>query len=182
MKFSRTEIPDIIVCKPSIYNDARGYFIETFRKKSLEEFIGKAVNFCQDNESKSTRGVLRGLHYQLTPYAQSKLVRVIKGAVLDIAIDIRKDSSTFGNHIAIELNDENKFQLFIPKGFAHGYVVLSEEAIFSYKVDNYYNKASERGIVYNDKTLGIDWKLSEEHLIISEKDLIQPTLDKAQLF
>jgi dTDP-4-dehydrorhamnose 3,5-epimerase len=182
MKFSRTEIPDIIVCKPSIYNDARGYFIETFRKKSLEEFIGKAVNFCQDNESKSTRGVLRGLHYQLTPYAQSKLVRVIKGAVLDIAIDIRKDSSTFGNHIAIELNDENKFQLFIPKGFAHGYVVLSEEAIFSYKVDNYYNKASESGIIYNDKTLGIDWKLSEEHLIISEKDLIQPTLDKAQLF
>jgi dTDP-4-dehydrorhamnose 3,5-epimerase len=182
MKFSRTEIPDIIVCKPSIYNDARGYFIETFRKKSLEEFIGKAVNFCQDNESKSTRGVLRGLHYQLPPYAQSKLVRVIKGAVLDIAIDIRKDSSTFGNHIAIELNDENKFQLFIPKGFAHGYVVLSEEAIFSYKVDNYYNKASESGIIYNDKTLGIDWKLSEEHLIISEKDLIQPTLDKAQLF
>ena len=182
MKFSRTEIPDVVLCKPSIFKDARGYFLETYRKNSLEEFIGFELNFCQDNESKSTKGVLRGLHYQLPPFAQSKLVRVIKGAVLDIAVDIRKGSSTFGKHIAIEISEENKFQLLIPKGFAHGYVVLSDEAIFSYKVDNYYNKESERGIIYNDKVLGIDWNFHEEHLIISEKDKILPTLDKAQLF
>jgi dTDP-4-dehydrorhamnose 3,5-epimerase len=182
MIFSRTEIPDVVLCKPSIFKDARGYFLETYRKNSLEEFVGLELNFCQDNESKSTRGVLRGLHYQLPPYAQSKLVRVIKGTVLDIAVDIRKGSSTFGKHIAIELSEENKFQLLIPKGFAHGYVVLSDEAIFSYKVDNYYNNESESGIIYNDKMLGIDWNFHEEHLIISEKDKIQPTLEKAQLF
>ncbi len=182
MKFSRTQIPDIILCKPRIFKDARGYFSETYKKESLEEFVGMRLDFCQDNESKSTRGVLRGLHYQLPPFAQSKLVRVIKGSVLDIAVDIRKESSTFGKHIAIELSEENKFQLFIPKGFAHGYLVLSDEAIFSYKVDNYYNPASEGGIIYNDKILGIDWNLPLENLIISEKDKIQPTMNKAQLF
>ena len=182
MKFTRTKIPDVVLCEPSIFRDARGYFLESYKKNSLEEFISKELNFCQDNESKSTKGVLRGLHYQLPPYAQSKLVRVIKGTVLDIAVDIRKGSSTFGKHIAIELSEENKLQLFIPKGFAHGYVVLSDEAIFSYKVDKYYNKESESGIIYNDKELGIDWIFHEKHLIISEKDKIQPTLDKAQLF
>lgn len=182
MKFTRTKIPDVVLCEPSIFRDARGYFLESYKKNSLEEFISKELNFCQDNESKSTKGVLRGLHYQLPPYAQSKLVRVIKGTVLDIAVDIRKGSSTFGKHIAIELSEENKLQLYIPKGFAHGYVVLSDEAIFSYKVDKYYNKESESGIIYNDKELGIDWIFHEKHLIISEKDKIQPTLDKAQLF
>ena len=182
MKFSRTQIPDVILCKPNVFKDTRGYFIETYKKESLEEFLGTELNFCQDNESNSSKGVLRGLHYQLPPFAQAKLVRVIKGAVLDIAVDIRKDSPTFGKHIAVELNEENKFQLFIPKGFAHGYLVLSDEAIFNYKVDNYYNAASEAGIIYNDTALGIDWNMHVAHPIISEKDKIQPTLDKAQLF
>ena len=182
MKFSRTQIPDVILCKPNVFKDARGYFTETYKKESLEAFIGRRIDFFQDNESKSRKGVLRGLHYQLPPFAQSKLVRVVKGAVLDIAVDIRKESSTFGKHIAIELNEENKFQLFIPKGFAHGYLVLSDEAIFSYKVDNEYHEASEAGIIYNDHTLGIDWNLQTAHPIISEKDKNQPTLDKARLF
>jgi len=182
MKFIRTDIPDIVLCKPTIFKDERGYFFESFKKEIFEQFIGRSINFCQDNEAKSSKGVLRGLHYQLPPYAQSKLARVIKGKVIDIAVDIRKGSPTFGKHIAVELSEENKFQLFIPKGFAHGYVVLSDETIFSYKVDNYYHKASERGIMYNDSSLQIDWKLPINELVISEKDKIHPTFKNANLF
>ncbi|MFA5297893.1 MAG: dTDP-4-dehydrorhamnose 3,5-epimerase [Lutibacter sp.] len=182
MKFIKTNIPDIILCEPKIFNDDRGYFFESFKKEAFEKHLGKTIHFCQDNEAKSTKGVLRGLHYQLPPYAQSKLVRVIYGKVLDIAVDIRKGSTTFGQHVAMELSGENKRQLFVPAGFAHGYVVLSDVAVFSYKVDNYYSKDCERGIIFNDKELQIDWKLPLKELIISEKDKIQPTFKKADVF
>ena len=182
MNFIKTKIPDLVLCKPTIFNDERGYFFESFKKESFEKFIGYTVNFNQDNEAKSTKGVLRGLHYQLPPFAQSKFVRVVKGKVLDIAVDIRKGSPTFGQYEAVELSEENKYQLFIPQGFAHGYVVLSDEAIFSYKVDNYYHKKSERGIIYNDTSLKIDWQLPIKELIISEKDKLQPTFEKADKF
>ena len=182
LKFIRTKIPDVVLCKPTIFNDERGYFFESFKKEVFDKFIGYASNFIQDNEAKSTKGVLRGLHYQLPPFAQSKLVRVVKGKVLDIAVDIRIGSPTFGNYEAVELSEENKRQLYIPKGFAHGYVVLSDEAIFSYKVDNYYHKESERGIIYNDKSFQIDWKLNVNQFIISEKDKIQPTFKNADMF
>lgn len=182
MKFSKTNISEVILCEPTIINDERGYFFESFKKEAFEKFIGRPINFSQDNEAKSTKGVLRGLHYQLPPFAQSKLVRVISGKVLDVVVDIRKGSVTFGQYVAMELSGENKHQLYIPAGFAHGYVVLSDEAIFSYKVDNYYHKESERGIIFNDPTLQIDWKLPVKDLIISEKDKIQPTFNKADLF
>jgi dTDP-4-dehydrorhamnose 3,5-epimerase len=182
MKIYRAEIPDIIICDPTLYREERGYFTETFRRDMLEEFLGHRVNFCQDNEAFSTFGVLRGLHYQLPPFTQSKLVRVIVGKVLDVAVDIRRDSPTFGQHLAIELSGENKRQLFIPKGFAHGYVVLSDEAVFAYKVDNPYEKSCERGLAFNDVNLGIDWKLATKHLRLSEKDLSQPVLHEADLF
>lgn len=181
MDFIRTEIPDVIICKPTIFNDNRGYFYETFKKKIFENFLQQELHFCQDNESKSTKGVLRGLHYQLAPFAQSKLVRVIKGAVLDVAVDLRKDSPTYGKHIAIELNETNKYQLFVPKGFAHGFHVLSDQVIFTYKVDNYYNKESERGIAYNDADLNIDWQISEQ-TIVSEKDKEQPSFTNAETY
>ncbi|MCF6168498.1 dTDP-4-dehydrorhamnose 3,5-epimerase [Lutibacter sp.] len=182
MKFIKTEIPDVVLCKPTVFNDERGYFFESFKKDEFENFIGYSVNFCQDNEAKSTKGVLRGLHYQLPPFAQAKLVRVVKGSVLDIVVDIRKKSPTYGKHIAVEISEENKYQLFIPKGFAHGYVVLSNEAIFTYKVDNYYNRETERGIIYNDNFLGIDWKLPANKLIISAKDKQQPLFKNADVF
>lgn len=182
MEFIKTHISDILICKPKVILDQRGYFYESYKKSGLEDFIGYPLNFIQDNEAKSTKGVLRGLHYQLPPFAQTKLVRVIQGSVLDIVVDIRKDSPTFGKHLAIELNDENKLQLLVPKGFAHGYVVLSDTAIFSYKVDNYYNKESERGIIYNDKQLNINWNFPVNELIISEKDTMQPVFEKADLF
>jgi len=182
MKFIKTDIPDVVICKPKVYIDERGYFFETFKKDAFEQFIGREVNFCQDNEAKSTKGVLRGLHYQLPPFAQSKLVRVIKGKVLDVAVDIRRKSETFGKYVAVELSETNKWQLFVPQGFAHGYVVLSDEAIFAYKVDNYYHKESERGILYNDKTLQIEWKFSKEELLISEKDKNQGAFDKSECF
>lgn len=182
MKFSKTNIPDVILCEPTVFNDERGYFFESFNQEVFEKHLGKPVHFCQDNEAKSTKGVLRGLHYQLPPFAQSKLVRVISGKVLDIAVDIRKGSATFGQYVALELSGENMLQVFIPAGFAHGYVVLSDEAVFSYKVDNYYNKSHERGIIFNDQELQIDWKLAQNELIISEKDKIQPTFNKADLF
>ena len=170
MKFSRAEISDVIMIEPKVFSDERGYFFESFKQNELNEFLGYDVNFCQDNESKSSYGVLRGLHYQEPPFAQSKLVRVIQGSVLDVAVDIRQDSPTFGKHIAIELSEENKRQLFIPKGFAHGFVVLSENAIFSYKVDNYYNGEFERGIAYNDSNIGINWKLKKSDIKTSTKD------------
>lgn len=182
MKFIKTKIPDLIICEPIVYNDDRGYFFESFKMNSLENYLGKSIEFCQDNESKSTKGVLRGLHYQLPPFAQTKLVRVIKGSVLDIVVDIRRTSPTFGVYEAIELSDENKLQLLIPKGFAHGYVVLSDEAIFQYKVDNYYNKKTERGIIYNDEKLQIDWKFPLKDAIISEKDKSQPNFKNAEIF
>ena len=176
MKFVPQSIPEVLLIEPDILGDERGYFFETYRKDMLEKETGYKVNFCQDNESKSTRGVIRGLHYQLPPYSQAKLVRVIEGRVLDVAVDIRKSSSTFGKHVAIELTSENKHQLFIPQGFAHGFVTLSSSARFAYKVDNYYSPEHDRGIAYNDKDLSINWKLSEEDLKLSDKDCNHPTL------
>ncbi len=179
MKFVPQSIPEVLLIEPDILGDERGYFFETFRKDMLEKEIGYKVNFCQDNESKSTRGVIRGLHYQLPPYSQAKLIRVIEGRVLDVAVDIRKSSSTFGKHVAIELTSENKYQLFIPHGFAHGFVTLSSSARFAYKVDNYYSPEHDRGIAYNDKDLSINWKLSKENLKLSDKDCNHPTLVNA---
>ena len=170
MQFSRTSIPDIIIIEPKICGDDRGYFVETFRQDKLEDFLGFKINFCQDNESKSSKGVLRGLHYQLPPFAQTKLVRVIKGRVLDIAVDIRKNSPTFGQYVAVELSSKNKKQILVPRGFAHGFVVLEDDTIFAYKVDNYYSLESERGIAFDDIDLNIDWILKKEELILSEKD------------
>jgi len=182
MKFTRLEIQDLILCEPQVFGDERGYFTEAFRKDKLDLFINYKISFCQDNESKSAFGVLRGLHYQLSPYAQTKLVRVISGAVLDVAVDIRKGSPTFGKHVAVELSADNKKQLLVPRGFAHGFVVLSDEAIFSYKVDNYYKPESDRGIAFNDTRLGIDWKLSSDKLKISKKDLNHPSFKNADYF
>ena len=182
MEFIRTEIPDVVLCKPTIYKDERGYFYEVFKKEKFEKFIGYSVDFCQDNEAKSSKGVLRGLHYQLPPYAQSKLVRVIKGKVLDVVVDIRKELATFGKSVVVELSEENKYQLFVPQGFAHGYVTLKNDTIFCYKVDNYYHQKSERGIIYNDKSLNIDWNYPLSDLIISEKDKLQSTFKNADLF
>lgn len=179
MKFIKTDISDVIIIEPIVFADDRGYFVETFREDKLEEAIGHSVDFVQDNESKSTYGVLRGLHFQLPPFAQSKLVRVINGKILDIAVDIRKGSPTFGKYVSIELSEENKRMLFIPRGFAHGFVVLSEEAIFSYKVDNYYSKESDRGIAFNDPTLNIEWQLDSDALRLSVKDQMQPLLANA---
>ena len=179
MNFTRTKIADVVICEPTVYRDERGYFCETFREDKLNDFLGFNVNFCQDNESKSSKGVLRGLHYQLPPYAQSKLVRVIEGSVLDIAVDIRKDSPTFLQSVSVELSGENKKQLFIPRGFAHAFVVLEDNTTFAYKVDNYYNAQSERGIIYSDSTLAINWNLPNEELIVSQKDTILPTIKNA---
>ena len=171
MKFSRSYISDVIIIEPQIFSDERGYFFESYKQNELNEFLGYDVNFCQDNESKSTYGVLRGLHYQEPPFAQAKLVRVIQGSILDVAVDIRKNSPTFGKHVSIELNDKNKKQLFIPRGFAHGFVVLSETVIFSYKVDNYYNRESDRGIAYSDPELAINWILNKTDIKASHKDM-----------
>ena len=182
MNFKRLSIPDVVLCEPFILGDDRGYFAETFRLDKLNAFLGFDVNFCQDNESKSTFGVLRGLHYQLAPHAQTKLVRVIQGSVLDVAVDIRKGSPTFGQHVTVELTAENKKQLFVPRGFAHGFIVLSGEATFTYKVDNYYSFESERGIAFDDKTIDINWKLPLNSLQLSPKDIQQPMLKDADCF
>ena len=182
MKFTRLEIPDVILCEPEVFEDERGHFTESFRQDKLDAFLGFKINFCQDNESKSSYGVLRGLHYQLAPHAQTKLVRVISGTVLDVAVDIRRGSPTFGQHVAVELSAENKKQLLVPRGFAHGFLILSEEAIFSYKVDNYYSPQSDRGIAFNDSILGIDWKLNLDELKLSEKDIGQPLFKNADYF
>ena len=182
MDFTRLEIPEVILCEPEVLSDERGYFSETFRQDKLEEFLGFSINFCQENESKSSFGVLRGLHYQLAPYAQTKLVRVLQGAVLDISVDLRKDSPTFGKYIAIELSEENKKQIFIPKGFAHGFIVLSKEAVLAYKVDSYYHQASERGIAYHDKSLAIDWKLNPKDIKLSLKDANHDLFEQVDFF
>ena len=179
MQFIRTAIPDVIIIEPKVHGDERGYFIETFRADKLEEFIGYKINFCQDNESKSSRGVLRGLHYQLPPHAQTKLVRVIQGRVLDVAVDIRKGSPTFGRHVAVELSSENKKQMLIPRGFAHGFVVLEDDTIFAYKVDNYYSPECDRGIAFDDAALNIDWVVPHADLNLSAKDKIQVKLHEA---
>jgi len=178
MNFKRTVIKDIVIIEPTIYSDERGYFFETFRMDKLEAFLGYKINFIQDNESKSSKGVLRGLHYQLAPYAQTKLVRVIQGRVLDVAVDIRKGSPTFGEYIAVELSAENKKQMFIPRGFAHGFVVLEDDTIFAYKVDNYYSSEYDRGIAFDDEALNIDWLLDESELNLSAKDRVQPKLSE----
>ncbi|OCL83909.1 dTDP-4-dehydrorhamnose 3,5-epimerase [Arcobacter porcinus] len=188
MTFTRTAIPDVVIIEPKVHGDSRGYFVETFRQDKLEEFLGYLpngqrgtklkINFCQDNESKSSKGVLRGLHYQLPPFAQTKLVRVIQGRVLDVAVDIRKNSPTFGQHVAVELSAENKKQLLVPRGFAHGFVVLEDDTIFAYKVDNYYSPECDRGIAFDDKDLNIDWILNHDELNLSAKDTKQPKLNE----
>jgi dTDP-4-dehydrorhamnose 3,5-epimerase len=180
LKLTPQSIADVILIEPNIHGDDRGYFIETFRQNLLEEAIGYKVNFVQDNESKSIKGVLRGLHYQLPPYTQAKLVRVIEGNVLDVAVDIRKSSSTFGHYVAVELTGDNKHQLFVPHGFAHGFVVLSDSATFAYKVDNYYAPEHDRGIAFDDKELKIDWQLLAEELQLSDKDQTHPTLENTK--
>jgi len=178
MKFTRTEIPDVIIIEPTVHGDERGYFVETYRADKLEAFLGYKIDFCQDNESKSSKGVLRGLHYQLHPASQTKLVRVIQGKVLDVAVDIRKGSPTFGRHVAVELSSENKRQLLIPRGFAHGFVVLEDDTVFAYKVDNYYSPENDRGIAFDDPELNIDWQLPHDALKLSAKDREQPRLQE----
>ncbi|PNQ74790.1 dTDP-4-dehydrorhamnose 3,5-epimerase [Hanstruepera neustonica] len=181
MNIKETKLKGSFEIEPKIFEDKRGYFFESFNKEKFYDLTGLDVNFVQDNESFSTKGVLRGLHYQIGNHAQAKLVRVIKGSVLDVAVDIRENSATFGEHVSVLLSEENKKQFFVPRGFAHGFVVLSETAIFSYKCDNYYDKLSERGILFNDPNLNIDWKLPKESLIISDKDLELPVLKLAEI-
>ncbi len=182
MKFIRTDIPDVVIIEPTVFGDERGYFVETFRQDKLHEFLGFSIHFLQDNESKSSYGVLRGLHYQLAPAAQTKLVRVIKGKVLDVAVDIRTDSPTFGEHVSVELSEQNKRQLLIPRGFAHGFVVLEDDTIFAYKVDNYYSPEHDRGIAFNDPAIGINWGVDKDALKLSPKDTSQVLLTKAEVF
>ena len=180
MKFTPQLIKDVILIDPTIHGDERGYFVEIFRQDLLEEAIGYKVNFVQDNESKSSKGVLRGLHYQLPPYTQAKLVRVIEGSVLDVAVDIRKSSPTFGQYVSVELTGDNKHQLFVPRGFAHGFVVLSDSATFAYKVDNYFAPDHDRGIAFDDDMIKIDWQLFAEEVQLSDKDKAHPSLSNAK--
>ena len=181
MKITKTEIEGVVIVEPRVFTDSRGYFFESFSYKDFSQKVVDTI-FVQDNESRSTYGVLRGLHFQRPPYAQAKLVRVVKGLILDIAVDIRKESSTFGNYIAIELSDENKRQLFIPHGFAHGFVVLSDDAIVNYKSDNYYAPESEGSILWNDSQLNIDWRLPIDEIVLSNKDMNSPLLKEIAEF
>ena len=181
MEYIKTEIAGVYIIEPRVFNDARGYFMEAWKEEDFNQHVGP-VKFIQDNESKSSYGVLRGLHYQKGAFSQAKLVRVIKGRVLDVAVDIRKSSPTFGKHVMVELSEDNKRQFFIPRGFAHGFLVLSEEAIFTYKVDNPYTPAEEAGIRWNDPALAIEWPIDPSAVQTSEKDLKQPLLEEAQLF
>lgn len=181
MNYIQTEIDGVWLIEPKVFSDERGYFMEAFKKEEFEANIGP-VDFVQDNESKSSFGVLRGLHYQKGEYSQAKLVRVIKGEVLDVAVDLRKSSPTFGKHVSVLLSEENKRQFFIPRGFAHGFAVLSEEAVFTYKVDNKYVPQVEASILFNDETLGIDWPLAEEQMILSPKDRQGTTFKEAVYF
>ena len=175
MNLTKTTIDGLVVLKPNVYKDNRGYFMESFRQKNINRLLGN-VNFIQDNESESNRGVLRGLHFQNPPYSQSKLVRCLKGSILDVALDLRIDSKTYGHFETNLLTEVNKKQIFIPKGFAHGFIVLSKSATFSYKVDNYYNPKSENGIIWNDPD--IDWKINKAEIIVSEKDKKLSTFNK----
>jgi dTDP-4-dehydrorhamnose 3,5-epimerase len=178
MLVEKTNLKDCFVIQPKVLYDNRGYFFESFNKKTFTEYTGLKIDFVQDNQSQSKKGVLRGLHFQIGDYEQSKLVRVIKGSALDVCVDLRENSETYLKYFSITLSEQNKKQLFIPRGFAHGFVVLEDETIFSYKCDNYYHKESERGIIYNDTDLDIDWMLNEQELIVSEKDQALPTLNK----
>lgn len=182
MKFIKTKLDGVIICQPQIYADERGYFVETFRLDLLEKFTNCKWNFVQDNESCSQKGVLRGMHFQLPPHAQSKLVRVVRGRVLDVAVDIRRNSATFGEFVAVELSGENKRQILLPKGFAHGFLVLEDDTVFAYKVDEFYNKECDRGILWNDEQININWGdfYDLNKLILSQKDKIQPTLKEAK--
>ena len=175
MNYIKTEIPGVWILEPKVFNYSRGYFMETFKKEDFEKHVGE-INFIQDNESKSSFGVLRGLHFQKGEFSQAKLVRIITGKALDVAVDIRKDSPTFGKHVAVELSGENKRQLFIPRGFAHGFLVLSNEVVFCYKVDNVYSPQNECAILYNDAELNINWPVDPSEIIVSEKDKNAPLL------
>jgi dTDP-4-dehydrorhamnose 3,5-epimerase len=180
MNFIPTKLDGCYIIESKIIKDDRGYFMESFNKNTFQNGINQEINFVQDNQSFSTKGVLRGLHYQTAEHAQAKLVRVLQGEVLDVAVDIRPESATFGQYEAVYLSAENQRQFFVPRGFAHGFLVLSDTATFFYKCDNFYNKQSEGGLIYNDATVNIDWQFPTENLLISEKDLVQPTLDNAR--
>ncbi len=179
MKVIKTSIEDVVIIEPDMFGDARGYFFESYSQKRFDEQV-RPVKFVQDNESKSRYGVLRGLHFQKGKDAQSKLVRVVKGRVLDVAVDVRRGSPTFGKYVAVELSEDNHRQLFIPRGFAHGFSVLSEEAVFQYKCDNLYTPQSEGAIAWNDPEIGIDWGLKAEDILLSAKDAAHPLLSEAE--
>lgn len=181
MDYKETCIPGVFVIEPRVFNDARGYFFEAFKKDEFNEHVGE-IDFIQDNESKSSYGVLRGLHYQKGEWSQAKLVRVIKGRVLDVAVDIRKSSPTFGQHVMVELSEDNKRQFFIPRGFAHGFLVMSQEAVFTYKVDNVYAPQAEAGIRFDDPDLAIEWPINSKDMLLSDKDAKAPRMKDAELF
>jgi dTDP-4-dehydrorhamnose 3,5-epimerase len=176
MQATETKLKGCFIIQPNVFKDDRGYFFESYNKQKFDAAVGKDVNFIQDNQAYSSFGVLRGLHFQTGDFAQAKLVRVLQGKVLDVAVDIRKGSNTYGQHVAVELSGENMTQFFVPRGFAHGYVVLSDTAVFSYKVDNIYSKESESGLMWNDPDLNIDWKVGQQDIILSEKDQKLPFL------
>jgi len=180
MNFIPTKLEGCFIIEPKIINDERGYFMESFNENTFQKGVGQSVHFVQDNQSFSTKGVLRGLHYQTGVHAQAKLVRVLSGEVLDVVVDIRPGSVTYGQYVSVVLSAENQQQFFIPRGFAHGFLVLSEKATFFYKCDNFYNKESEGGLIYNDPIINIDWQFPIDQLLISEKDVLLPTLDKAK--
>jgi len=179
MKVTATTFKDLVILEPDVIGDNRGSFMESYNRRTFES-LGLNTEFVQDNQSRSRQGVLRGLHYQLAPYAQSKLIRVLHGSILDVVVDLRRDQPTFSQHFTIELSSEKRNQVFIPKGFAHGFVVLSEYAEVLYKCDEYYHRESERGIAFDDRTLAIDWRLSVEQLVLSEKDRLNPTIKEAE--
>lgn len=179
MEVIKTEIEGVVIIEPRIFKDDRGYFYESFSQREFEEKVCRTT-FVQDNQSKSSYGVLRGLHFQKPPYCQSKLVRCIKGAVLDVAVDIRKGSPTFGKYVAVELSEENHRQFFVPRGFAHGFAVLTPEAVFQYKCDNFYNKESEGSVAWNDPQLGIDWRIPADKVLLSEKDKLSKNITEAE--
>lgn len=180
MPYIKTEFEGLWIFEPRVFEDSRGYFFESFNKNTLKNETGLEYDFVQDNQSKSSRGVLRGMHYQLNPMAQTKLVRVLQGEVQDVVVDIRKNSSTYGKHLSINLSEDNKKQLLIPRGFAHGFLTLTETAVFHYKCDNFYSAEYDSGIFWNDESVGIKWQLHESELIFSEKDLILPLLKDAK--
>jgi len=180
MRIEKTKLEGCYIIHDTVHGDNRGYFFESFHQQRFYEQTGLNINFVQDNQSKSQRGVLRGLHFQQQEHAQAKLVRVLQGKVLDVAVDLRKNSPTFGEHMAVELSEESRTQFFVPRGFAHGFVVLSETAVFFYKCDNFYNKESEGGIIYNDAELGIDWQIPASEILLSDKDKLLPRLQEAK--